>query len=210
MTSKVHVSSSILCASSFCYCGNRGGLLIFQRSAQVNPRTKQNSGVEVKQSAPPQEQTQKEHIAMNIQSSAFQHNQFIPSKYACEGEDINPPLSISDVPAGAKSLALIMDDPDAPMATWVHWLVWNINIATTEILENTVPQGAVEGDTSWNRPGYGGPCPPSGTHRYFFKLYALDTTLDLVSGADKSQLEAAMEGHIVAQAEFIGLYSRGR
>lgn len=149
-------------------------------------------------------------ITMRLESPAFAHNQPIPTKYTCDGEDVSPPLKIFDVPANAKSLALIMDDPDAPRGTWLHWTVWNIPPDTQEIAENSVPQGAVEGMTDFGRPGYGGPCPPSGTHRYFFKLYALDTMLNLPPGAKLSELEAAMSGHILAQAELIGLYSRQR
>lgn len=147
-------------------------------------------------------------VVMKISSSAFQHNQAIPAKYGCDGENISPPLTISEVFEGAKSLALIADDPDVPAGTWVHWTVWNIDPATTEIAENSVPEGVVEGITSFGSAGYGGPCPPSGEHRYFFKLYALDTILELGADADKAALETAMEGHILAQAELIGLYSR--
>lgn len=150
----------------------------------------------------------KETLSMKITSSAFQHNQTIPAKYTCDGENISPPLTISEVPEGTQSLLLINDDPDAPAGTWVHWTIWNIDPATAEIAENSVPQGAVEGITSFGSAGYGGPCPPSGEHRYFFKLYALDTTLDLDSKADKAQLEKVMEGHILAEGELIGLYSR--
>lgn len=145
---------------------------------------------------------------MQISSSAFEHNQPIPSKYTCDAKDINPPLSIIQAPPEAKSLVLIADDPDAPTGTWVHWLVWNIDPATTQIEENSVPTGAIEGTTSWNRTGYGGPCPPSGTHRYFFKLYALDIKLDLPPSTDKAGLEAALEGHVLAEAQVFGLYSR--
>ncbi|OGE79013.1 MAG: hypothetical protein A2751_00950 [Candidatus Doudnabacteria bacterium RIFCSPHIGHO2_01_FULL_46_14] len=146
---------------------------------------------------------------MQITSSAFANNQNIPAKYTCDEENVNPPLEISDIPAEAKSLALIVDDPDAPVADgWVHWLVWNINPATKQIAENSVPPAGVEGTTSFGKPGYGGPCPPSGAHHYFFKLYALDTTLDLPASIDKSGLEQAMENHILGQAQIIGLYSR--
>ncbi|MBI2636218.1 YbhB/YbcL family Raf kinase inhibitor-like protein [Candidatus Peregrinibacteria bacterium] len=145
---------------------------------------------------------------MEISSPTFTHNGSIPSQYTCDGDDRSPPLRISGVPRGAKSLALIHDDPDAPMGTWVHWLLWNINPLTEEIEENGVPPGATEGMTSWGNTGYGGPCPPSGTHRYLFKLYALDTILDLPSSADMTKLEEATEGHILAKAELIGLYSR--
>lgn len=146
---------------------------------------------------------------MVIESSAFAHNSKIPAKYTCDGEDKNPPLKIGDVPQGTQSLVLINDDPDAPIGTWVHWLVWNIKPTVTEIAENSVPQGGVEGTTSWNRTGYGGPCPPSGTHRYFFKIYALDCRLDLAPTTKAADLEKAMEGHILDKAEVIGLYNRG-
>lgn len=153
---------------------------------------------------------------MTITSSAFKHNEPIPPKYTCDGEDVNPPLVFGDVPSGAKSLALIMDDPDALRGilrpgsgqAWVHWKVWNIAPEVTEIKENSVPKGAVESTTNFGDTSYGGPCPPSGTHRYFFKLYALDTTIDLSPIATKPELEAAISGHILAQAELIGLYKR--
>lgn len=145
---------------------------------------------------------------MKLSSLAFQNNGYIPLKYTCDGENVNPPLEISGVPAGTQSLVLIMDDPDAPLGTWIHWTLWNINPETKEIKENSVPPGAVEGMTSFGKPGYGGPCPPSGTHRYFFKLYALDTTINLNQQADKKLLEKAMAGHILDKAEIIGLYKR--
>lgn len=145
---------------------------------------------------------------MKIESSAFLDNQFIPSKYTCDGENVNPPLKISGVPSETKSLVLIVDDPDAPRGTWVHWTLWNINPKITEISENNSPEGAVEGVTDFGKPGYGGPCPPSGTHRYFFKIYALDITLDLEVSAKVKDIEKAMEGHILDQARLIGLYSR--
>ena len=145
---------------------------------------------------------------MKITSSAFGHNTLIPSKYTCEGQNINPPLSIKDIPAGVKSLALIVDDPDAPVKTWVHWTVWNINPDTSEITENSIPAGCVEGTTSFGSAGYGGPCPPSGTHRYFFKIFALDAVLDLKPGTHTVNLTAAMENHIIDKDEFIGLYKK--
>ena len=132
----------------------------------------------------------------------------IPSKYTCDGENINSPFQIADVPSAAKSLVLISDDPDAPMGTWVHWTVWNIPLETKEIGENSAPIGAVEGITSFGNKGYGGPCPPSGTHRYFFKLYALDKALDLPPSAKASDIEKAMTGHILDKTELIGLYQR--
>lgn len=145
---------------------------------------------------------------MEIISPAFTHNGKIPAKYTCDGEDKNPPLKIAAVPQNAQSLVLISDDPDAPMGTWIHWLVWNIAPSVTEIAEDTVPEGGIEGTTSWNRTGYGGPCPPSGTHRYLFKIYALDCKLTLAPTAKIADLERAMEGHILDKAELIGLYSR--
>lgn len=145
---------------------------------------------------------------LTIASTAFKHNAMIPSKYTCDGSDINPALAFENVPAEAKSLALIMDDPDAPRGTWVHWVVWNIDPKTKEIKESSVPAGARQGMNDFHKRDYGGPCPPSGTHRYFFKLYALDTLLDLGPDTNKAGLEAAMKGHIIAQAETIGLYKR--
>lgn len=132
----------------------------------------------------------------------------IPPKYTCDGDDINPPLFIESVPAGAQSLVLIVDDPDAPAGTWVHWLVWNIDPLTSTIEENSVPSDSVQGTTSFGKPGYGGPCPPSGRHRYFFKLYALDTMIELSESAKKEELEKAMQGHILDQAELVGSYGR--
>ena len=145
---------------------------------------------------------------MKIESPVFEQNKSIPSKYTCDGEDIYPPLKFSRIPEDAKSLVLIVDDPDAPGGTWVHWTIWNITPETEEVGEANLPQGAVEGITDFGKSGYGGPCPPSGTHRYFFKLYALDTTLDLDSSAEKEDIEKAMEGHILAQTQLIGLYKK--
>lgn len=145
---------------------------------------------------------------LELTSSAFEPEGAIPSKYTCDGEDVNPPLMISNGPSGVESLVLIVDDPDAPSGDWVHWLVWNIDPQTTEIPENGRPEGAVEGRTSFGASGYGGPCPPSGVHRYFFKLYALDRKLELGPEADKSQLLEKMEGHVLQEAVLIGKYSR--
>lgn len=147
---------------------------------------------------------------MELTSPAFEHNQTIPSRYTCDGEEVNPPLVIADVPSNAKSLALIVDDPDAPGGTWVHWTVWNIDPRTAEIAENSVPSGATEGTTSFGKTGYGGPCPPSGTHRYFFKLTALDIALDLPPNTTARDLKKAMEGHILESVERIGLYQRSK
>ncbi len=145
---------------------------------------------------------------MKVSSAMFEHNSYIPSKYTCDGQNINPPLSIRDVPAETKSLVLIMDDPDAPIKTWLHWTVWNIDPATSEVPENSCPDNSIECVTSFGRTGYGGPCPPSGTHRYFFKLYALDRMLDLSFKAGLTEIEKSMEGHIIEKAELIGLYKR--
>jgi len=147
-------------------------------------------------------------IIMKIESSAFKNNENIPSKYTCDGENINPPLKISEIPQNTVSLALIVEDPDAPGGTWIHWTVFNINPDTKQITENSVPEGAIEGVTDFGKPGYGGPCPPSGVHRYFFKLYALDLILKLNSSASADDIKKAMEGHILGSAELVGLYSR--
>ncbi|NQS99854.1 MAG: YbhB/YbcL family Raf kinase inhibitor-like protein [Candidatus Omnitrophica bacterium] len=142
---------------------------------------------------------------MKITSSEFKHNTAIPSKFTCQGDDVNPELTIEDIPADAKGLALIVEDPDAPMGTWVHWVVYNIP-AVSRIEENSIP--GTQGSNNFGRKDYGGPCPPSGTHRYFFKLYALDQQLDLAEGISKADLEKAMQGHVLDQAELIGLYKQ--
>jgi len=145
---------------------------------------------------------------LKISSSAFSQNGPIPANYTCDGSDVNPPLAFGNVPSFAETLALIVDDPDAPAGTWVHWVVWNIAAGTTGISENSCPEGAVQGMTDFRKRGYGGPCPPRGTHRYFFKLYALDVSLSLDQNSTKAQLERAMQGHIVAQTELVGVYTR--
>lgn len=142
---------------------------------------------------------------MKLMSPAFKHNASIPKKFTCQGNDVSPALIIEGIPEGAKSLALIMDDPDAPVGTWIHWVVFNIPVVPC-IDEGSAP--GKQGVNSWGRKDYGGPCPPFGTHRYFFKLYALDTELSLKEGVSKAQLEKAMQGHIVDQAELIGLYKK--
>jgi Raf kinase inhibitor-like YbhB/YbcL family protein len=143
-----------------------------------------------------------------ISSPAFPHNGMIPARHTCDGEDASPPLSVRDVPEKTATLALIVDDPDAPGKTWVHWVVWNIGAGTAEIPSNAVPAGALQGRNDFGKTAWGGPCPPSGTHRYFFKLYALDASLPLKGGATKTQLEEAMKGHVIGKAELIGLYRR--
>lgn len=146
--------------------------------------------------------------SMSISSPAFENNAVIPKVYTCDGDDTNPPLAFSQVPPAAKSLALIVDDPDAPMGIWVHWVMWNLKPETVAIGANSVPPGAMQGRNDWHKNSYGGPCPPSGSHRYFFKLYALDALLDLGPSATKKDLERAMDGHIIATAEIVGLYAR--
>lgn len=150
---------------------------------------------------------QNEGDTMKITSPAFKESGMIPSEYTCTGNDISPELIIEGVPASAKSLALIMDDPDAPAGTWDHWVVFNIPAETKNIAKATEPQGNA-GMNSWKKTGYGGPCPPSGTHRYFFKLYALDTKLELNQGATKTELLEAMKGHIVAEAKLMGKFQK--
>lgn len=145
---------------------------------------------------------------MKIQSSAFGQGQPIPPKYTCEGTNVNPPLSISGVPAGTASLALVIEDPDAPGKTFYHWLVWNMPADTDTINEGSVPLGAVQGRNSAGNPEYTGPCPPSGRHRYIFRLYALDDMLDLDAGAAYEDLQKAMEGHVLAETELIGTYKK--
>lgn len=152
---------------------------------------------------------------MELTSSAFANSGDIARRYTCEGEDIAPSLSWSDVPQGARSLALIVDDPDAPdpaapIMTWVHWVLYDIPSSATGLPEGgkPLPGGTHEGLNDWNRTGYGGPCPPVGRHRYFFKLYALDTLLSGLHTPKKAELERAMQGHVLKQAELIGTYQK--
>ncbi len=158
-------------------------------------------------------------VAMSFQltSQAFKNGEEIPSKYTCQGMDISPPLSWSGVPSGTKSLVLIVDDPDAPdpanpKMTWVHWVLFNIPPEVTDlpegVKENELPPGVRSGLNDWHRTGYGGPCPPIGRHRYFFKLYALDTVLDRLERPTKDELEAAMNGHVLAEAVLMGTYEK--
>ena len=145
---------------------------------------------------------------MKINSPAFENDQLIPSQHTCDGENISPPLVISGVPEKAKSLVLIVDDPDAPTGTWDHWLLWNIDPTTVIVEEDTIPEGAIQGTNGFSEQSYGGPCPPEDTHRYFFKLYALDSELLLEETATSQEIEKVMEGHILDQAELIGIYQR--
>jgi len=144
-------------------------------------------------------------VVLEVTSPMFKHNGPIPSKYTRDGENVNPPLNIQGIPEGTKSLVLVVDDPDAPMGTWDHWVVWNIP-PKEKIEENTVP--GTEGVNDFRKHSYGGPCPPSGTHRYFFKVYALDSVLELSLNSRKKDVEKAMTGHMLAKGEIIGLYRR--
>lgn len=154
-------------------------------------------------------------MTFQLTSDAFANGQSIPAKYSCIGRNISPALAWTDPPAGAQSFALIAEDPDAPGGTWTHWVLFNISAEARELEEdlpvtgkNITPNAIYTGENSWGDIGYGGPCPPSGTHRYFFRLYALDTLISLLPGATKSQLLKEMKGHILAQTELMGTFSK--
>lgn len=158
-------------------------------------------------------------MSLQLMSAAFTHQTEIPRRYTCDGQDVSPPLAWSGVPGAAKSLVLIIDDPDAPdpkapRMVWVHWILYNIPPSASELAEGVaagqLPAGTREGKNNWQRTGYGGPCPPIGRHRYFHRLYALDTLLPDLGRPDKAKLEKAMARHIIAQAELIGTYARQR
>ncbi|MFN2386278.1 MAG: YbhB/YbcL family Raf kinase inhibitor-like protein [Thermoanaerobaculia bacterium] len=150
---------------------------------------------------------------MKLESPAFPDGGSIPRTYTCDGRDVSPPLSWTDLPAGARTLALICDDPDAPAKTWVHWVLFDLPVSVGELPEGVPSQpellGGRQGTNDFHKIGYGGPCPPSGTHRYFFKLYALASVLALPAGATKAQVEKAIEGQVLADASLMGRYSRG-
>ncbi len=152
-------------------------------------------------------------MGIELFSPAFKEGELIPRKYTCDGPNLSPPLQWQNVPAGTKSLALICDDPDAPAGTWVHWVIFNLPPHLSGLPENVPPQkelpdGSLQGKNDFGQIGYGGPCPPYGIHRYFFKIYALDIKLDLKSGVTKSQLLSSMEGHILSQGQLMGRYGR--
>ena len=156
-------------------------------------------------------------MSLNLSSTAFAHGGAIPATYTCDGRDVSPPLGWSGIPENTRSLALIVDDPDAPdpaapQRTWVHWVLYNLPPTTTGLPEAVamadLPPGTREGTNDWKRTGYGGPCPPIGRHRYFHKLYALDVVLAALGAPTKAGLEHAMQGHILAQAELVGTYQR--
>lgn len=155
---------------------------------------------------------------LSLQSDAFANGEPIPQKYTCEGADISPPLQWKNLPENARSLVLIVDDPDAPdpkapKMTWVHWLLYNLPPDASGLAEGVAPAGLPEGTgqglNSWKKTGYGGPCPPIGRHRYFHKLYALDTVLKNLNQPSKAELEAAMQGHVIQKAELVGTYQKG-
>ncbi len=144
---------------------------------------------------------------LQLSSPAFSAGGDIPVQFSCKGDDMNPPLEIHGVPSSAKSLVLILDDPDAPSGLFTHWIVWNIEASTSGIAQKSVPGGGVEGTNDFGRKGYGGPCPPSGTHRYIFHVFALDQKLDLHAGARRAALDKAMAGHVVARGDLTGRFS---
>ncbi|HIJ72051.1 MAG TPA: YbhB/YbcL family Raf kinase inhibitor-like protein [Planctomycetes bacterium] len=172
------------------------------------------SGCERQKSVEETKEKGQEMEQIEVTSPAFEEGAMIPAEYTADGRDVSPPIVWSSGPEGTKSYVLINDDPDAPMGTWVHWVVYNIPADVTSLDENvpsdkTLPSGAQQGSTDFGRIGYGGPAPPGGTHRYFFKVYALDTVLDdLPTGATKGQVEAAMNGHVLAEGQLMGKYSR--
>lgn len=149
-------------------------------------------------------------MKFKLQSPAFNDGNSIPSKYTCDADNISPPLMWQNEPENTKSFVLIVDDPDAPAGNWDHWIIFNIPITIHELSENlhSLPDGAQYGKNSWGKTSYGGPCPPDGEHRYFFKLYALDTNLNISSNATKSQIISAMDGHIIADAKLMGKYKK--
>lgn len=153
------------------------------------------------------------NMQIEVKSSVFEEGGMIPKQYTCDGADVSPPLTWTSIPEGTKSIALICDDPDAPMGTWVHWVLFNLPAGVNELPENvpsekTLETGGVQGTNDFGNIGYGGPCPPGGTHRYYFKLYALDRELNLHAGAKKKDLLKAMEGHIMAEGQLMGRYKR--
>jgi len=152
--------------------------------------------------------------SFQVRSPAFAEGQPIPELHSCEGRDISPPLVWTEPPAGTRSLALICDDPDAPGGVWVHWVLYNLPSTTRELPQNVAPEpvlalGERQGRNSWGRIGYGGPCPPSGTHRYFFRLFALDVMLETPAGCSRVEIEAAMRGHVIGHAQLMGTYKKG-
>jgi len=196
------LSIALLCAILVFVNSNKNNSEQNNKTEQTNVVSEKNS--EIKTTNKVMEQNNK----LELTSEAFENNQSIPKQYSCNGENINPPLLINNVPEGTKSLALIVDDPDAVGGEWVHWLIWNIPANTSRIDAGSVPVGSIQGLDDFKKHKYGGPCPPSGTHRYFFKLYALDLLIALDRNSNKSDLENAMNGHILDQTVLVGLYSK--
>ena len=193
---------SLLTVILLCSCQSKS------ENAQSNQTRPEATGVEQRVA-----QTGGEKMAIKVNSTAFQEGGIIPKQYTCDGQNISPPLAWDSVPANAQALALIADDPDAPGKTWVHWVVFDMPATTKSLPENVPPQetiagGGKQGTTDFRKVGYGGPCPPSGTHRYYFKVYALDKELGLDNKATKDQVLKAMEGHILAQGQLMGRYKR--
>jgi Raf kinase inhibitor-like YbhB/YbcL family protein len=179
-------------------------LLLVGCARQAPPSTKPLENVRLPQTA---------QSAMQVTSSAIKDGEPIPRPYTCDGVNISPPLEWNGTPKSAKTIAIIADDPDAPAGTWVHWVVYNLPAENIGLVENLplteeLKAGGFQGKNDFQKVGYGGPCPPSGTHRYFFKVYAVDTELPLKAGATKAEVEKAMQGHIVAQTQLMGTYSR--
>jgi Raf kinase inhibitor-like YbhB/YbcL family protein len=181
-----------------CACGSQPQPNAGQAGTNVTTQTNKGAG---------------KTMDIKITSSAFKEGGSIPKQYTCDGTNISPPLAWDAVPSGVKTLALICDDPDAPSGTWVHWVLYNLPANTKQLAEKVPPEenvagGGLQGTNDFRKIGYGGPCPPSGTHRYFFKLYGLDSELSLKAGATKADLLRAMEGHIVGQGQLMGTYKR--
>jgi len=179
-------------------------LMLFAMACAKRPAT-------TTQNPPTRQSPENTPEAMKLISSAFTEGQPIPRPYTCDGVNVSPPLEWSGVPKTAQTLAIIADDPDAPAGTWVHWVLYNLPAANIGMVENlpqdaTLKAGGFQGKNDFEKIGYGGPCPPSGTHRYFFKIYAIDTELPLKAGATKAEVEQAMSGHVVAQAQLMGTY----
>lgn len=191
----------------------KGELILLVGMLAFNACAKSQQPVAQPHATPATQQQQKSE--MKVTSDAFKDGEAIPRGYTCDGANISPPFEWSGVPKSAKTIAITTDDPDAPAGTWVHWVLYNLPADGLGVIENT-PQtetlkgGGMQGKNDFMKIGYGGPCPPSGTHRYFFKFYALDSELPLKPGATKAELEKAMEGHIVGQAQLVGTYRRER
>ena len=178
-----------------------------KEETKTEPVKDEPKAEEPKKEEPKKEEPKPTPKPMVVSSPAFAYGAIIPNEYTCKGTNVNPQINIGNLPSGTKSVAMIMDDPDAPAGTWDHWLLWNMSASITSIAKNSVPTGAKQGANSWGNSKYQGPCPPSGTHRYMFKVYALDTTLSLPS-ADSIDLMSAMKGHILKTVTLMGKFSK--